>query len=239
MALPELNNRGVVRSYFEEFERRFVAVGDDVIYQRVEGGDGVRMPATDAAELIAGMRATLFEVDAANPLWGGQSVLVAVGAVFAVLVFGFLFDFGLSSASLVIPTLIVVLLCGPGLGHLRAEAAWRRGLAAVEARVASFERVPMATTRGDAPPNPVRPIFITVTLMFAAVAIGLMTAATGMTAYERFKLDRLISQAVWPMVAIIVGLALTSYAFDAFRRRRVSEAEIAAAMARRSDRPLG
>lgn len=238
MRLPSLNNRAAVMRYFADFERRFVPAGDTVIYQRV-GGDAVRLTRELAAELIAGMRATLFEVDAANPLWGAQALFAAPAAVMLIVIFGTIAGFLAVASALIVPAIVVVLLAGPGLGHLRAAAAWRRGLAEVERRIAGAEPVDEAALRVHAPANPVRPVFMAVAVLTGAALLGLTFAGWGLPAFERTRLDRVIAQATWPVVLLVVGLGLASYAFDAIWRRRVSEAEIAAAMARNEGRPLG
>lgn len=229
------NHRQLVRQYLQQFERRFVQIDGGVVYQRAEGRAGVRLTHEAAASLIAGMRATLDEVDAANPWSGGRIWPYMVAAPMILLMVGAITDFTMTAAALIVPVLLAMWLLGPSLGGMRIHIAWRRGLAEVDRNLADADAVPAE----DIPGNPLRAPFFVVMLLAVAVIAGLFFASVTAPDYARAKIDALLGQIIMPLVLVVVGLGWATAFVEARSRRRVSEAAIRDARLRRGNWPLG
>lgn len=239
MPLPErMNNPAAARRYLDAFERRFVETREGIVYLPGETGEGVRVPRREAAAMLAGMRATLAEVDARQPLWGSDAFFLGAVLICVTLMIGAVTGRPRVAAGLVMPIVVGVVLLGPVLGNLRVWLAWRRGLEETERRLARFERMPADATRRIVPPNPVRPVFFVVATLGAAIAAGLMIASATAPRYGAVAIDRWLGPLVGWAAGLLIALSLLYKAVEAFVRPRVSEAEIALALRRRADLPL-
>jgi hypothetical protein len=232
-------NAAATRSYLADFERRFVETADgQAIYVRGEGGPGVRLPAAEAAALVAGMRSALAEADAATPLAGMDALPAAFFAFLMSILLGTLLGYPETGFAAALPLAVAVVLLGPLLGQLRLYVAWRRALTRAERELGRFDQLGTGEVRSLVAPNRVRPIFITVTILWIAVLAGLMLAAETSPDYARIRIDRFTAWLAMPAVISVVWLALGSHVYDLITRRRLSEADIRQAMADRRRRPL-
>lgn len=233
-----LNNRSAVRGYFEDFERRFVQTRDDVVYLPGETGEGVRLPAREAAEIIAGMRATIEEADARQPLWGPDGFFAAGFVLCFVVMAGAISGYSRIAVGLIVPVAIAFVALGPLLGSLRVHLAWRQALAEAERRISAFERLDASETRRIVRPNPLRAPFAVAALFCGAIIAGFVLAAATSPTYVGAAIDRFLSGIIGWMVGGLVLLGFGYKAIDAAIRRRVSEADIGIASEARRRRPL-
>lgn len=232
-----LGDRLVVRHYLAPFERRFTHTHDATLFLE-EDGSAVRLPDEEAARIVAAMRATLFEADAASPRGGRGIVWPMVGvAVGAMLLGGGIGLPGLGCA-LALPAAVSVFLLGPGLAAMRLDAAWRRGMAAAREAMAPFERVPGSEVRGAVPRNWVRPVLEVATFLTAAVLLGLIAAYVTMPFYGRIGLDRALARIAPAVVLVTVVLAFAARAIDLTRHRPLAQGAIADAWDERRGRPF-
>ncbi len=232
------NRRAAVRGYLEDFERRFVQTADGVVYLPGETGQGVRVPQRDAAGIIAGMRATLEEVEARRTLRGADAFFAAGFVLCFVMIFGAISGFTRIAAGLMVPLTIAFVVLGPLLGALRIHLAWRSALAEADRRMATFERIDIADTRRIVRPNPMRAVFLVALLFCGAIIAGLMLASATSPTYVAAAIDRFLSGIIGWMIGALVLLGFAYKAIDAHVRRRVSEADIGIAADLRRRRPL-
>lgn len=232
-----LNNRLAVRQYLDGFERRFTETPDGTLFLE-EDGSAVRLPDEEAARLIATMRATLYEADAATPL-GGLSVGWAMaGAAGGAVLLGWSIGLPGLGCALALPAAASAFLLGPGLGAFRLDAAWRHGLDRARAAMTSFERVEGGEARSLAPVNRVRPVLEALSFLTASVILGLILAYVTMPFYARVGMDRALAEIAPPVLLAIVVLVFAARVREATTRRRVSEAAIADVWAEGRRRPF-
>lgn len=238
MRLPvELNNRLAVGQYLDGFERRFTQAADGTLFLD-EDGSAVRLPDEEAARLIATMRATLYEADAATPL-GGLSVGYAMaGAAVGAMLLGWSIGLPGLGCAMALPAAAIAFLMGPGLGAFRLDTAWRHGLDRARAQMAGFERIEGGEARALVPPNRIRPVLEVMSFLTAAVILGLILAYTTLPFYARVGMDRALAQAAPPVLLAIAVLVFAARARDIATRRRVSEAAIADSWAEGPRRPF-
>ncbi len=232
-----LGSRLVVRHYLEPFERRFTHVRDATLFLQ-EDGSAVRVPDAEAARIVAAMRATLFEADAAAPRRGRAVVWPMLGAAVGVSVLGGGVGLPGLGCALALPAAVAVFLLGPGLSALRLDAAWRRGMAGAREAMAPFERVPAAEVGGTVARNWVRPVLEVATFLTAAIILGLIAAYVTMPFYGRVGLDRALAKAAPSVLFLTVVLVFAARAIDLYRRRPLAEGDIADAWAERRGRPF-
>lgn len=230
--------RQAVRSYLDQFERRFVHTDEGVIYLPGETGRGVRLPPREAASLIAGMRATLAEADARTPLSGADAIFATGFVLCLVIMIGAVSGHTRIATALLLPITFGIAAMGPMLGSVRLNVAWRRGLREVERRLEGRERLETHETRRIVAPNWVKPIFLISALLCTAVVAGLMTAAALSPRYVAVEIDRFLSGIIGWMAGSLILLGFAYKAVDAHIRHRVPEADIGRAGRLDGRRPL-
>lgn len=238
MKLPQLNDEAGVRERLVRFERRFVQTPAGVIYLPGETGTGVKLPVDVAASLIAGMRATMVEVDRRQP-WSGQDAIFAAVALMCVtIMIGAITGFDRIAAALMIPIALGSIVLGPLLGVIRTQLAWHRGIREAERRMEPFERLAADATRQLVKPNPFLPVFVVTATLSVAVIAGLMFASATSPTYVAAAIDRFGGNVVGIAVLAVIGLSFAFRAVDAYVRTPVSEAEVRLALHERQQRPL-
>ncbi|RDE05242.1 hypothetical protein [Sphingomonas aracearum] len=238
MKRAELKNAATIRSYLDQFERRFVQTDEGVVYLPGETGHGVRLPSGEAAAIIAGMRATMAEADARQLLWGQDAFFAAGFALCVTIMLGAVTGYQRIATAALMPIGLGIIVLGPLLGSLRVNLAWRRALKETARRMERFERLDLSATRRMVRPNAVKPVFVVAATLAVAVIAGLMFAAATAPSYGAAAIDRFAAGIVWPAAMVLIVLAFVYKAVDAHVRPRVSEAEVRIAARRQEHRPL-
>ena len=235
--LHPLGDRLVVRQYLAPFERRFTHTSDATLFLE-EDGSAVRLPDGEAARIVAAMRATLFEADAAAPRRGREIVWPMLAAAVGASLLGGGIGLPGQGCALALPAATAVFLLGPGLSALQLDAAWRRGMAGARAAMAPFERVSAGEVRGTVPRNWVRPALEVVALLTGAVILGLIAAYVTMPFYGRIGLDRALARAAPSVLFPVIVLVFAARATDLYRRRPMAEGDVTDAWDERRGRPF-
>lgn len=226
MRLPTLNNAGAIRSYLDAFERRFVRTPEGIVYLSGETGAGIKVPAEDAAAIIAGMRRTMVDADGRTPI-GGMDAVLATGFVGClILMAGAITGYMQVAAAAIIPLAIGLIVLGPLLGGVYTELAWTRGVADAEARMAAFERMETGATRRLIRPNPARGTYYVAATLAGAVLVGLVIAAATSPSYVGASIDGWLAGVLGWVVVALVLLAFAYKTIDAVVRPRMTELDV-------------